>query len=205
MKPLLCSFLFLTTTTTTMFRTLPRSLRFAAVASLGAGGAYYLLVPRTTPDPRDVTRRYKVPPAWTPPPREELLQKLRQNGNEDPEQEFDLLVIGGGATGAGVALDAVTRGLKVALVERNDFSSGASSHFFASALSLTCSGHLYPGTSSKSTKLVHGGVRYLQKAIMKLDYEQYKLVREALHERKVFLHTAPYLSVMQPIMLPVYK
>jgi glycerol-3-phosphate dehydrogenase len=61
------------------------------------------------------------------------------------------------------------------------------------------------GTSSKSTKLVHGGVRYLQKAIFELDYEQYKLVREALHERKTFLHTAPYLSIMQPIMLPVYK
>lgn len=61
------------------------------------------------------------------------------------------------------------------------------------------------GTSSKSTKLVHGGVRYLQKAVMELDYEQYKLVREALHERKIFLQTAPYLSNMLPIMLPVYK
>ena len=195
--------------TTRMFasvRILPRSLRLATVASLSAGGAYYLLVPPTTPDPRDVTRRYKVPPAWTPPPREELLQNLRQSGNGDPQQqEFDLLVIGGGATGAGVALDAVTRGLKVALVERNDFSSGAPSHCVTCALSLICPRHLHPGTSSKSTKLVHGGVRYLQKAIMNLDHEQYKLVREALHERKVFLHTAPYLSVMQPIMLPVYK
>lgn len=62
-----------------------------------------------------------------------------------------------------------------------------------------------PGTSSKSTKLVHGGVRYLQKAVMELDYEQYKLVREALHERKIFLQTAPYLSAMLPIMLPIYK
>ena len=55
-------------------------------------------------------------------------------------------------------------------------------------LSMTFSGHLHPGTSSKLTKLVHGGVRYLQKAIMELDYEQYKLVREAPHECKVFLH-----------------
>ena len=195
----------MTTTMFASFRTLPRSLRFATVASLGGGGAYYLLVPPTTPDPRDVTRRYNVPPVWAPPPREELLQELRRSGNGDPQQQFDLLVIGGGATGAGVALDAVTRGLRVALVERSDFSSGASSHFFTSTLSFTCSRHLHPGTSSKSTKLVHGGVRYLQKAIMQLDYEQYKLVREALHERKVFLHTAPYLSVMQPIMLPVYK
>src|SRR6267378_2981393 len=61
------------------------------------------------------------------------------------------------------------------------------------------------GTSSKSTKLVHGGVRYLQKAVMELDYDQYKLVREALHERRIFLQTAPYLSQMLPIMLPIYK
>ena len=61
------------------------------------------------------------------------------------------------------------------------------------------------GTSSKSTKLVHGGVRYLQKAVMELDYEQYKLVVEALHERRIFLQTAPYLSAMLPIMLPIYK
>ena len=65
---------------------------------------------------------------------------------------YDLLVIGGGATGTGIALDAATRGLKVAMVERDDFSSG---------------------TSSKSTKLVHGGVRYLEKAVWELDYNQY--------------------------------
>lgn len=63
----------------------------------------------------------------------------------------------------------------------------------------------FPGTSSKSTKLVHGGVRYLQKAVFELDYEQYKMVREALHERKTFLHIAPYLSDHLPIMLPVYR
>jgi glycerol-3-phosphate dehydrogenase len=68
------------------------------------------------------------------------------------EEPYDLLIIGGGATGAGIALDAVTRGLKVAMVERDDFSSG---------------------TSSKSTKLVHGGVRYLEKAVWNLDYNQY--------------------------------
>jgi glycerol-3-phosphate dehydrogenase len=61
------------------------------------------------------------------------------------------------------------------------------------------------GTSSKSTKLVHGGVRYLQKAVIELDYEQYKLVKEALHERHIFLQIAPYLSNMLPIMLPIYK
>lgn len=99
-------------------------------------------------------------------------------------KEFDVLVIGGGATGCGCALDAVSRGLKTALVERDDFSSG---------------------TSSRSTKLIHGGVRYLQKAIMKLDVEQYKLVKEALHERANLLEIAPHLSAPLPIMLPVYK
>ena len=70
---------------------------------------------------------------------------------EKVDDGYDLLVIGGGATGCGIALDAATRGLKVAMVERDDFSSG---------------------TSSKSTKLVHGGVRYLEKAVWELDYNQ---------------------------------
>lgn len=100
------------------------------------------------------------------------------------EDEYDLLVIGGGATGAGIALDAATRGLKVAIVERDDFSAG---------------------TSSKSTKLVHGGVRYLEKAFWELDYNQYALVKEALRERKYFLDTAPHLSSWLPIMLPLDK
>ncbi|SLM40386.1 glycerol-3-phosphate dehydrogenase [Lasallia pustulata] len=98
--------------------------------------------------------------------------------------EYDLLVIGSGATGSGIALDAATRGLRVAVVERDDFGSG---------------------TSSKSTKLVHGGVRYLEKAVWELDYNQYKLVKEALRERKYFLDTAPHLSMWLPIMLPIEK
>jgi len=69
----------------------------------------------------------------------------------DKGEEYDLLVIGGGATGTGIALDAATRGLKVAMVDRDDFAAG---------------------TSSKSTKLVHGGVRYLEKAVFELDYNQ---------------------------------
>ncbi|KAJ1722337.1 mitochondrial glycerol-3-phosphate dehydrogenase [Coemansia erecta] len=126
---------------------------------------------------------------WTPPSRQEMLNDLKglsRDGSEEKtegEREFDVLVIGGGATGAGCTLDAATRGLRVAMVERDDFASG---------------------TSSKSTKLVHGGVRYLQKAIMGLDYEQWKMVREALHERKTFLNIAPYLSNELPILLPVY-
>jgi glycerol-3-phosphate dehydrogenase len=94
------------------------------------------------------------------------------------EEHFDVLVIGGGATGAGVALDSQTRGLKTALVELDDFSSGTS----------VCLGPLlfiiFPiFIQSRSTKLIHGGVRYLQAAIMKLDREQYKMVKEALFER----------------------
>ncbi|CAL4245006.1 unnamed protein product, partial [Meganyctiphanes norvegica] len=111
------------------------------------------------------------------PTREEQMKNLRL-------EQFDVLVIGGGATGTGCALDSVTRGLKTALVELDDFSSG---------------------TSSRSTKLLHGGVRYLQKAIMGLDYEQYRMVKEALHERANLLDIAPHLSYPLPIMLPVYK
>ncbi|KAI8912679.1 FAD dependent oxidoreductase-domain-containing protein [Gorgonomyces haynaldii] len=122
-----------------------------------------------------------------PPSRQELLQRLKgidKEGKKDPNHEFDLLIIGGGATGVGCALDAATRGLKTALVERNDYSCG---------------------TSSRSTKLVHGGVRYLEKAFLELDYEQYKLVREALHERSSFLKIAPYLAYELPIMLPIHQ
>lgn len=61
------------------------------------------------------------------------------------------------------------------------------------------------GTSSRSTKLIHGGVRYLQKAFLNLDIEQYRMVKEALHERSNLLQIAPHLSYPLPIMLPVYK
>ncbi|CAK7224867.1 mitochondrial glycerol-3-phosphate dehydrogenase [Sporothrix bragantina] len=104
------------------------------------------------------------------------------NSSSSSSSEYDLLIIGGGATGTGIALDAATRGLKVALVERDDFSAG---------------------TSSKSTKLVHGGVRYLEKAVWNLDYGQLELVMEALGERKTFLEIAPHLSSQLPILLPL--
>uniref|UniRef100_A0A8C9VQS8 Glycerol-3-phosphate dehydrogenase, mitochondrial n=1 Tax=Scleropages formosus TaxID=113540 RepID=A0A8C9VQS8_SCLFO len=124
------------------------------------------------------TSQVNVPFCDELPSRQAQLAALRNT------EEFDVLVIGGGATGSGCALDAVTRNLKTALVERSDFSSG---------------------TSSRSTKLIHGGVRYLQKAIMKLDYEQYMMVKEALHERANLLEIAPHLSAPLPIMLPVYS
>nr|CDJ95764.1 FAD dependent oxidoreductase domain containing protein [Haemonchus contortus] len=117
-------------------------------------------------------------PSSALPSRKEIVDALKSG------EEYDVLVIGGGATGAGVALDSQTRGLKTALVELDDFSSG---------------------TSSRSTKLIHGGVRYLQAAIMKADYEQYRMVKEALFERANLLEIAPHLSGPLPIMLPIYK
>ena len=99
-------------------------------------------------------------------------------------QNFDLLVIGGGATGAGVALDAASRGLKTALVERDDFSAG---------------------TSSRSTKLIHGGVRYLEQAVKKFDRTQFNLVRDALKERAILLNIAPHLSRELPLVTPLYN
>ncbi len=92
-------------------------------------------------------------------------------------EQFDVLVIGGGVTGAGVALDAVARGYKVALVEKVDFASG---------------------TSSKSTKLVHGGIRYLPNF-------DFALVHEALVERGILLRNAPYLVQPVGFVLPIYK
>src|SRR5579885_3074430 len=92
-------------------------------------------------------------------------------------ERFDVLVIGGGVTGAGVALDAAARGYRVALVEKVDFASG---------------------TSSKSTKLVHGGIRYLPNF-------DFALVREALVERGVLLKNAPFLVRPVGFLLPIYK
>jgi glycerol-3-phosphate dehydrogenase len=98
-------------------------------------------------------------------------------------ESFDVLVIGGGASGAGVALDAAARGLAVALVERDDFAAGTSSH---------------------STKLVHGGVRYLELAVTQFDRAQFRLVREALAERATLLKIAPHLVHPLRTVVPVY-
>ena len=90
-------------------------------------------------------------------------------------EAFDVLVIGGGITGAGIALDAATRGLSTALVERDDFASG---------------------TSSKSSKMIHGGLRYLQQGDVRLVYE-------ALRERQRLMHNAPHLVAVLPFLIPV--
>lgn len=150
------------------------------LALLTAAGAGSYLLCKSTPifladgarsaNPNE-HKQFLIPKYTKLPTRDEQLARLRAANTKD--EEYDLLVIGAGATGAGIALDAASRGLKVALVEREDFAAG---------------------TSSKSTKLVHGGVRYLEKAVKELDYDQYQLVREALRERAVFLKTAPHLS-----------
>lgn len=93
------------------------------------------------------------------------------------ETTFDVLVIGGGITGAGVALDAASRGLRTALVERDDFASG---------------------TSSKSSKLIHGGLRYLQNGDIRLVYE-------ALRERQRLRHNAPHLVHLLPFLIPLFS
>lgn len=98
-------------------------------------------------------------------------------------EQFDVLVIGGGATGSGCALDAATRGLNTAVVEASDFAAG---------------------TSGRSTKLIHGGIRYLEAAFMRLDMAAFNLVFEALEERSFFLGAAPYMNRPLPIMIPIY-
>lgn len=90
---------------------------------------------------------------------------------------FDLLVIGGGITGAGIALDAVTRGMSVALVEMQDFAAG---------------------TSSRSTKLVHGGLRYLKQF-------EVKMVAEVGKERAIVYENGPHVTTPEWMLLPFHK
>ncbi len=103
--------------------------------------------------------------------RAELIDRLAQ------PIHYDVAIIGGGATGLGVALDAALRGFSVVLLESHDFAKG---------------------TSSRATKLVHGGVRYLAQGNI-------ALVREALHERTTLLHNAPHLAQALPFVMPSYQ
>lgn len=95
-----------------------RRLKYVVAGSAVGGGAFIYYNSATPIHHEPVSTR--PPPPWTPPSRQEMLNRLKQGEKE----EFDLLIVGGGATGAGIAVDAATRGLKVALVERDDFSSG---------------------------------------------------------------------------------
>ena len=103
-----------------------------------------------------------------------MLEQLRAKA--DRPEAVDLVVVGGGITGAGVALDAALRGFDVVLVERGDFASG---------------------TSSKSSKLVHGGLRYLQQGDV-------ALVREALRERSILQRIAQGRVEVLPFLLPIF-
>lgn len=173
-------------------RVLLKSLGFTSLVTVTGGSAFLLSVQQKDEQKSSILHTKRTAKGEIIPPRfpkvktrAQQLADLRKAGSEAScEDIYDLLVIGGGATGSGIALDAATRGLKVALVERDDFSSG---------------------TSSKSTKLVHGGVRYLEKAVWNLDYGQYCLVKEALRERKSFLNAAPHLSSSLPILLPIQQ
>lgn len=114
-----------------------------------------------------------MPSVATPLPtrREDLMVRLAQ------DHTYDLAVVGGGATGLGVALDAAARGLSVVLLDSHDFAKG---------------------TSSRATKLVHGGVRYLAQGNI-------SLVREALHERTTLLNNAPHLAQPLAFVMPSYQ
>ena len=114
-------------------------------------------------------RRKTVPVSFSGPTRNERIARLGK-------ETFDLLIIGGGITGAAIARDAALRGLSVALIEKEDFACG---------------------TSSRSSKLVHGGLRYLKG-------RHVRLVRESLRERGVLLKIAPHLVEPAPFYLPVY-
>ncbi|TNV82208.1 hypothetical protein FGO68_gene1860 [Halteria grandinella] len=102
---------------------------------------------------------------------------------QDPKQEYDMLIVGGGANGAGVALEAASRGLKCAVIDSYDFASG---------------------TSSRSTKMAHGGIRYFEQ-MMKLEgdpFENFALLKETLHERNYFLMAAPYQNKQLKLLIP---
>jgi glycerol-3-phosphate dehydrogenase len=105
--------------------------------------------------------------------RRELIDRLKNN----PGETWDMIIIGGGATGMGTALDAASRGYKTLLLEQSDFSKA---------------------TSSRSTKLVHGGVRYMAQGDL-------LLVMEALHERGLMLKNAPHLTFNQEFVIPIYS
>lgn len=108
----------------------------------------------------------------------------QKNWQRLQRETFDICIIGAGASGAGAALDAALRGYRVAMVDRGDFSGE---------------------TSSRSTKLIHGGVRYLEQAIKKLDFAQLRQVRHGLAERRTVIRNAPHLAHPLAILTPVFS
>ncbi|MDP3045965.1 MAG: FAD-dependent oxidoreductase, partial [Chloroflexota bacterium] len=106
---------------------------------------------------------------FSPAARDANLERLAHD-------EYDILVVGGGVTGTGIARDAALRGFKTALIEKNDYASG---------------------TSSKSSRLIHGGLRYLEQF-------EFALVFEACQERRVLRRIAPHMVSALPFIMPVY-
>src|SRR5215468_1415376 len=98
-------------------------------------------------------------------------------------RQFDLCVIGGGATGSACALDAQLRGIRTVLLEAGDFAGA---------------------TSSAATKIIHGGVRYLEEAVKGLDLQEYHVLVRALHERVRMLENAPHLTRKLEFLVPSY-
>lgn len=111
------------------------------------------------------------------PTRKELLQSLQKD-------QFDVLVIGGGAIGCGCALEAASRGLKTALIESGDFGSGA---------------------SGKTSKLLEGSESFMRAAVQGADLEQMFMLQQVMDERAILMAIAPHLTRVQPMMMPIYK
>ena len=145
---------------------LGKSVRRDGLSQLSTGMRYW--------NDESGTRRRRQPlsemtPAFTRDTRAQNLERLRR-------EAFDVLIIGGGINGAGIARDLALRGVKVALVEQRHFASG---------------------TSGKNSQLIHGGLRYLKQL-------RFHLVRESLHERATLLRLAPHLVAPQPFLMPMY-
>lgn len=118
-----------------------------------------------------------MPSVQLPPAPDLSPERRAANLDQLSADQFDILVIGGGITGAGIARDAALRGFRTALVEKNDFASG---------------------TSSKSSRLIHGGLRYLEQF-------EFALVFEACQERRVLRRIAPHMVTALPFIMPVYQ
>ncbi|KAF4669515.1 mitochondrial glycerol-3-phosphate dehydrogenase [Perkinsus chesapeaki] len=154
-------------------RVLLKTLKYGAVAGGTAIGGSCAYIYFNTPNAIPASAYRKTIPQFD---RAKSLDKLRQ-------EKFDVIVVGGGATGSSIALDGASRGLKVALLEAEDFGSG---------------------TSSRSTKLLHGGIGYLKGAMMGMDGQLFKMIYQSVRERSHMLHAAPYLTRPMPILLPAF-
>lgn len=164
-----------------MMRRLTRLSVFGVFGGLAAVTTNAVLAERTASKQR-AAHLAATTTSSTAATRESTIASLQQCSSA--ADECDVLVIGGGATGCAAALDAASRGLKTVLLERNDFASA---------------------TSARSTKLIHGGVRYLELAFKSLDWHQLALVAHALRERKQFVDAAPHLCAPLPTVVPCYS